>query len=86
MEGFVIIKGLLTFQGKVYLPRKLRNKFLKLYYVKSENRHFDEQKIRKRLATRYYFLKFRKKITDFIIKYDLYRRIKYERYRSYEEL
>ena len=42
--------------------------------------------MRKRLATRYYFPKLRKEVTDFIIKYDLYRRIKYERYRPYKEL
>ena len=70
----------------MYLFRKLRSKFLELYYAKLENRYFDEQKIRKRLATRYYFLKLRKKVTDFIVKYDLYRRTKYERYRPYKKL
>ena len=68
------------------MPKKLRNKFLKLYHAKLESRHFNEQKIKERLATRYYFLKFKKEVTDFIIKYDLYRRIKYERYRPYKEL
>ena len=42
IKDFVIIKNLLTFQGKVYLPKKFRNKFLELYYAKLENRHFDK--------------------------------------------
>ena len=70
----------------MYIPKKLRSKFLKLYYAKLENRHFDKQKIKERLVTRYYFPKLRRKITDFIAKYDLYRRTKYERHRPYEEL
>ena len=70
----------------MYIFKKLRSKFLKLYYAKLKNRYFDKQKIKERLATRYYFPKFRKKVTDFIAKYDLYRRIKYERYRPYREL
>ena len=37
--------------------------------------------MKERLTTRYYFLKFRKEVTDFIIKYNLYYRIKYEKYR-----
>ena len=86
VEGFIIIEGLLTFQKKIYLFRKLRSKFLELYYAKPENRYFDKQKIRERLAIRYYFLKLRKKVANFIIKYDLYRRIKHERHRSYRKL
>ena len=70
----------------MYILKKLRSKFFELYYVKSENKYFDKQKIRERLATRYYFPKLKREITDFIAKYNLYRRIKYERYRPYEKL
>ena len=69
----------------MYISKKFRNKFFKLYYAKPKNKYFDKQKIRKDLATRYYFPKLRREITDFIAKYDLYRRIKHERYRPYEE-
>ena len=78
VEGFVVIKDLLTFQGKVYIPRKFRSKFLKLCHAEPESGHFGEQKTRERLATRYYFPKLRKEVTDFIAKCDLCHRTKHE--------
>ena len=40
MEGFVIIEGLLTFQRKIYIFKKFRNKFLELCYAELENGYF----------------------------------------------
>ena len=41
VEGFVVVEDLLTFQGKVYLPRKLRSKFLELCHAKPESGYFE---------------------------------------------
>ena len=40
MKGFVVIKGLLTFLKKIYIFKKLRSKFFKLYYAELESRYF----------------------------------------------
>ena len=42
MEGFVVIESLLTFQRKVYISKKFRNKFFKLCHAKPESGYFDE--------------------------------------------
>ena len=84
-NNYFFLENLLTFQRKIYIPKKLRSKFFKLYYAKLENRYFDK-KIKKRLTTRYYFPKLRKEVTDFITKYNLYYRIKYKKHRPYKIL
>ena len=70
----------------MYISKKLRSKFLKLYHAEPESGYIDKKKIRERLITRYYFPKLKREVTNFIRKCDLCYRIKYKKYRSYEML
>ena len=86
VKDFNIIEGLLLFQGKVYLPARLRQRFLQLYYKTPETRHFRLKKTRERLQNLYYFPSLHKEVDDFCGKYDVCRRTKHARHQLYREL
>ena len=85
-EGFHKQDELLLFQGRVYIPTKLRKQFLELCHSDPMSGHFGRGKALQRLKERYYFPKMRKEMNDFIDQCDLCHRTKHDRHRPYGEL
>ena len=85
-KGFNTEDGFLRFQGKIYIPAKLRQEFLDMAYSAATSGHFGQTKTLERLRGRYYFPGTRKKVADLLRSCDTCHRTKHERHKLYREL
>ena len=82
-DGFDEENGLLTFQGLIYIPTKCREGLYRTYHESKVHGHQGVDKTVERISRIYYFLKIRKYIKEHIKSCDIYRKIKYNRYKLY---
>ena len=65
-EGFNTEDGFLRFQGRIYIPAKLRQEFLNMAHSAPTSGHFGQAKTLKHLRGKYYFPGIRKKVIDLL--------------------
>ena len=78
--------GYYWFQGRIYLPMKIRETVLKELHGSKMTGHFGREKTLARLKCRYFYPHMRKSVEDFLDKCDVCKRTKHERHKPYGKL
>ena len=82
-KSFKKEKGLLLFQGLVYVPVSLQQKLIEESHSNKTHGHQGIDKMIERLTRTYYFSHIRKKVKEIIRKCDICRRSKADRHKPY---
>ena len=82
-ESFKKKKGLLLFQGLVYVPVSLQQKLIEESHFNKTHGHQGIDKTIERLTRTYYFPHMRKKVEEIVRKCDICRRSKADRHKPY---
>ena len=82
-ESFKKEKGLLLFQGLIYVPVSLQQKLIEESHFNKTHSHQGIDKTIERLTMTYYFSHMRKKVEEIIRKCDICRRSKADRHKPY---
>ena len=85
-ESFKKEKGLLLFQGLVYVPVSLQQKLIEESHFNKTHSHQGIDKMIERLTRTYYFSHMRKKVEEIVRKCDICRRSKADRHKPYSLL
>ena len=82
-ESFKKEKGLLLFQGLIYVPVSLQQKLIEESHFNKTHSHQRIDKMIERLTRTYYFSHMRKKVEEIVQKCNICRRSKADQHKPY---